>query len=995
MTTVAIVVRCEDCGRVYHVPADGEIKEITCSCGRAVPIPSVEERAQPRRPLPKAPPPPGQAPAAPPAEAEVAEIERVEDPAEERSRRRFRMAIWGAVLAGGVLAGLAGLAGDLGSPLWSVRLPGVPPWAWFVAPAAGIGLLWFIAPGRRPGGLAAVAALAAVTLASLGLLLLLHRLTFAWRPIVRHVFGGLTWAAVWPLIGALSAAATVGIASWFRRLIPEPEPGTAPSVRVRLTAAITGAAAAEAAWGGARLLPGLSMPGLENWTDPTALAGMAVLAAIIGGALAVASLDFGIQHGAGRLPLTGALCGVIAGAIVEPLLGLRGVPMLIALVALPVAGGLSGMAAGLAVAAGGRARRVALVGLMMAAVGVVVAGTIYYPSPEAIRTRMLIAKATEPNAEGEDALRQLREVDDPSTIRTLAAGIQHDNDEVSQTCAWALSRMNDRRAVTALLKVIDDEDSRVRQAAIRAAVTTDDERAVRPLRSMLTGEDERLARDGAWGLAGLGDAGLTALLEVARSSDPQHRRRALSGLARLVEDQPRAREALLAALKDTDPSVRSSAVSSLDDIGGDEAFARLSEMMADPSPEVQRSAIRTLARMEDPRAVETLSRALHSGDESLVSSAADGLGRIGTPEAVALLKQAAQTGDEMLVRHAANGLGYAGTPEAVAVLRDLLVAEVTTNQYSSMVSNAILNKDNLDPTPLVPLIAHENEQVRQRISSLLPILLEGRAELLYPYLDHQRPETRAIAAYILGARDVNGEAARVIPLLADPDEQVRNAAHQSLQMMGKRAVPELAEALTDENADLAVEAALALSLIKDASAVPPLIEALSAGRPRVAAAAADALGEIGDRSAVEPLMAAFEAGDSEVRPAVARALGKLGATQYAEDFIKMLETGDVPSRAAAAAALGALKSAVGVEPLVDALSDSSAEVRAAAADALGAIGKPAVEPLVKLVDSQDQWVRQGARDALRRIDDPEAKRALEDAEPEEMPWGVPPPPPGP
>jgi len=957
---VAVTIRCQACGRVYHVRADGEITEIACSCGATVPVPVVERAADapPRRIEPAPPPPPP-----PPPEASATEVHAVVAPAPAapvveatptpetlRAARRLRIAIVAATLAGGVLAWAAGLTGDLSAALWSVALPQLPAWTWFVAPVAGLVAVFLICPKRRAGSLAGTAAVVAGTLASFALMLLLHRvLTFAWRPIAREALGGLTWSATWPLVGAGGAATTAALAPWLGRIIPAAD-ATSPPTTVRLATAITGACAGLAAFGAARGLPGLAAPLNESWTEPTALAGLAVLFAIIGGAITVAALDFGLQHRAGRVPLAGAVCGIIAGAVVEPLLGLRAAAMLIALIALPIVGGLAGMATGLAVAAGGRARRVALAGLGVIAIGIVAAGTVYAPSAEALRVRVLINQAAERNEEGRKALDQLREVTDPSAIRSLASGLQEDEGEVARACASALSNIDDRRARSALLGVLDSDNHLVRQAAVRGIIKGKDERALAPLQAMLTGEDEGATRHAAWGLSGLGDTGLAVLLETAHSTDAGHRRRALLGLGRLVETRPEARDAILAALKDSDASVRASALTWLDDIGGDEAFDRTNAMLGDPAQEVKSAAIKALARMKDPRAVDALTAALMTGDRSVQQAAADGLGKIGTPEAIAALTRATKSTDADIVRRAANGLGHAGTAEAVAILRDMLIEEALTDSHSGMAANALFNKPDLDPSLIVPLIAHEDERVRTRAGDVLWVLVADRPELVTPYLGHERAQTRAIAMQVLKACKESVDPAVAVPLLRDPDENVRAGAHHLVSTIGARAVPALTEALTDPDAELATQAVTAL-------------------------------GEIGDKRAVEPLTEAFRGGQPTVRLAAARALGQLGATELTDEFIRMLETGDGPARVAAATALGALKDPRGMEPLIAALSDTNADARAAAAEALGAIGEPAVAPLIELVDSKDEWIRHGAREALGRIDNPDAKRALEEAQP--------------
>jgi HEAT repeat protein len=920
---MAVAIRCDECGRVYHLRADGEITQIECSCGAVLRVPI---EGTPRVIAPAPPPPPAASPAV-------------------AAWRRGGITIAGAAFAGALLAWLASLASDLNLPLWSLALPRVAPWAWFAAPAAGVAVLSLLRRTRRPDSFSAAAAVVVAALVSIGLVLLLHHLlTDTWRLVVRGAVSGATWGHLWPLIGALAATLAAGLASGLTRALPEAASEEAsPSGRARALAGVTGAVAGIAAFGAARGIPGLIAGSTEGWTEPTTLAALAVLFAIVGGALAVAALDFGLQQRAGRTPLAGALAGVVAGAIVEPLLDLHGTTMLVVLIALPIAGGLAGMAAGLAVAAGGRSRRHALIGLAGVTAAIIAGAVVYAPSSEALRVRMLIAQAGASGVEAHEAIAQLRAVEDPSAIRALAAGLRHGQGEVQQACAMALARTDHPRACKVLLGYLDHEDPMVRRYAIRGVARAGDTRAVRTLRRMVASDDANVARDGAWGLAILqDDAGLQELLKIARSPERMQRVHALSALGPLVASKPEARRAVLEAFADSDPAVRVAAVSQIDEIAGDDAYERVSAMLNDPEPTVRRAAIRSLSAMGDPRATEALVTALMSGAVGMMQPAADGLGRIATPEAIAALKRATRSSDPEIVRFAANGLGVAGTPEAVAVLREMLVREATADSYEAWTSNALLNKPGLDPSPLVPLIEHEDKRVRDRIAQLLPTLLRDRPELIVPYLAHNRPETRLVALRVLSREETQVDPEVAVLLLGDANEAVRAAAVAFFGTHKERSAPVLIQALQ---------------------------------RPQTAVAAAEALGQIGEREALVPLTDALRHGPPEAKRSAARALGRLGVTELTGEFVTMLQTGDALTRVAAIEALGWLKEPRAVEPLIGALSDTNPEARRAASDALAAIGRPAVAPLAKLADSQDEWIREGSRRALGSIDDPDARQA--------------------
>jgi HEAT repeat protein len=967
---VAIVIRCDECRRVYHVPEDGELTQITCSCGVTVPVPAATSATDSSTSA--------SSQTGPPPETQP-QPKRARSPEEVAALRRSALTIAATLLAGALVAIATGRVADLADPLWSVGLPRVPAWAWFAPPLAGLVILWLLRPRWRPDGLTGAAGLAVGAAASIGLLLMLNSLSLTWRPLVREVSATLTWAGIWPIIGAAGALISVQLAGLLERVVPSGRAGQAPPTEARIAAALTGAAAGVAANGGARLLPGLAMPGLANWTDPVALTGLAVLSALMGGAITVAALDFGHQHDAGRAPVGAAVCGLIAGILIEPLLALTGVAMLIAVFVVPLLGGLGGMATGLAVAAGGTARRVALAGLLLLAIGVGVVGSVYAPSPDAAKARMLIKQAAESTEGSRPALDQLREIDDSGAVASLAAGLRHQDRQVAIACAQALSEIDSYEARSKLLRVIDHPNRDVRRAAIRSLVRAKDERAVRPLMRMATGASRQFAAEGTRALAWLGEPAVEFLAELARSRDEVERERAISALGRLVGESERAREVVLDALDDDAARVRDRAVASLDELPHEQAFEHLTAALDDPDPEVREETVRGLAALEDPRTVDVLIEALHSGEETMARYAARGLGSIGTPEVVEALEEALQSDDPVTAEQAAHGLGYVGTEEAVTILRDILVADALAGYGGSVARSALMNKGEVDVGPLVPLLGHANEDVREDAQSLLSALLEDQAELIVPFLDHENPDTRARAIRLLAGREMNADPQVLLPLLADPDNRVRFAARNTLHRMAERAVPALSAGLTHEDDQVATTSAELLGLIDHERTLEPLKQALTRAskRPKVAAAAAEALGNKDLEEVSDALLGALRRGPAEVRTAAVRALGRLGASEFRDEFVEMLTSGTAPTRAAAAEALKGLADPDTIEPLVAALSDTNEAVRREAAAALGAIGEPAIDDLVPLLDSEDDWIYRGARSALRRIGSPEAKAALE------------------
>lgn len=269
----------------------------------------------------------------------------------------------------------------------------------------------------------------------------------------------------------------------------------------------------------------------------------------------------------------------------------------------------------------------------------------------------------------------------------------------------------------------------------------------------------------------------------------------------------------------------------------------------------------------------------------------------------------------------------------------------------------------------------------------------------------------------------------LIESLADPEEQVRQAAADALYVISSGTVPALTRALKDSRPTVRLHALTLLYRLQSASpetvlpylhdalkdpanlvrrrsasllavigkpsriAVPDLIKALSeqdtADDPRAETlprAAAYALGEIGPeaRAAVPALIKALESSDIDLRLAAAVALGKIGpsAAQAVPRLLETLEAKDVqgPDRIRfikrctlwALGSIGADDERT-VPALVQALLDERLlpDVRAIAAGALGGIGqraRAAIPTLTALKDDPSPELRTASRKALSKID---------------------------
>lgn len=254
-------------------------------------------------------------------------------------------------------------------------------------------------------------------------------------------------------------------------------------------------------------------------------------------------------------------------------------------------------------------------------------------------------------------------------------------------------------------------------------------------------------------------------------------------------------------------------------------------------------------------------------------------------------------------------------------------------------------------------------------STLLPILSAN--------LRSRRPTTRARAALLLTRPGIPALVEQTVPLLGDPDPDVRLVACSGL---ARAATPRAAEVLIWAlvarvlpperiierlGAPWAVETILR-TLEEGPSPVSGVLATVTpcAGEVELDASLARALGIARDPRAATALAALLGRDSVEVRISAARALGKVGGAPCVPALIAALGSEDWPVRAQAAKSLGALGAVDALEPLEDCLSDRAWWVRANAARALRELGEPGIEALRRTLEHDDRYAADRAREQL-------------------------------
>jgi HEAT repeat protein len=277
------------------------------------------------------------------------------------------------------------------------------------------------------------------------------------------------------------------------------------------------------------------------------------------------------------------------------------------------------------------------------------------------------------------------------------------------------------------------------------------------------------------------------------------------------------------------------------------------------------------------------------------------------------------------------------------------------------------------------------DRMRQRVT-IAPLLEEGRVvgalvtiEDVTARVERERalteqlagaPEEARVSAARAFAEDESLEASRpLLAALGDESWRVRRAAVEGL---ARRAAPDAIAALLasvrESHHNLAVlNSALQVLAMSYVDTISPLVEFLNGEDADLRIQAALALGEQRDARAVPALVGALGDEDVNVRYHAVEALGKLRAAEAADALAGVAETRDFFLAFPALDALRQIGDARVVPRVLPLLEDEL--LREAAAELLGELGdEGAVAPLARLLNSPEAPTRAAAR-ALASLHD--------------------------
>lgn len=573
---------------------------------------------------------------------------------------------------------------------------------------------------------------------------------------------------------------------------------------------------------------------------------------------------------------------------------------------------------------------------------------------------------------------------------------------VRLTAAAAMGAAARPESVTPLLGHLDDPNPQVRVEVVLALARIGDPRAVFPLIGKVGDSAPEVRKAVARALGDLGDARATSALVLAlRDNAPEVRVEALTALGRLGADE--AALAIAPVLEErTVPEVRRAAVAALGRIGSERAVETLVAALATDDPTANASPVRDALAAEGTRAVAALEAALAAPPSPTVAAgAALTLGAMGAKGATGAIVDAMRRGS-LAPEPALRALGRLGDPAAVPAVLELLTdARPFVRRQADETLLALLDPAHPDGRGIEPIAAVLRDprtppEERETLARALGRTGSPRAlDTLVPLVEAKSLALRLAAIDALGVVGPAGQDAALLGALSDENAAVRLQAAVALsRAAGEGSVgallDRLAVAAEEDRGAVGIAVAGAMARAKEPKWAEKGERLLATSSDAARDALLEGLGRMPGRPAGDVLARAAKAADADDRRKVAESLA--GHPEELVTAIALLGDGDAAVRAAAAWSVGTIAHASAAVAPLDRLAalaaDSDADV---AANAVASVARIAVRGsggpsaaalglLCRALDDGRPYVRTNALAGLAlvgaRCDDGAKERAL-------------------
>lgn len=401
---------------------------------------------------------------------------------------------------------------------------------------------------------------------------------------------------------------------------------------------------------------------------------------------------------------------------------------------------------------------------------------------------------------------------DSKYLAPLLQLLTHNNEHVRGNAADALRQLGDDQAASSVVGLLSDPSATVRWQAARALEAfnwspPDNAAAAR----------FNVARGRIAEAIACGPDAVDALAIVLQSGEYFQRHQAVTALCEISD--ARVVKALLIAIKDPDDQVRSAAVESLLKIAEPSSVPALILALADVNKHVRAVAAEALGLFGGSKAVEPLLRRITDKQWEVREAVCIALGKLKDEHAFEPLAKALRDADREVREAAVRGLGYLGDKRAIQSLLGAMVDEHDSVRQIATATLTLIDAHwersegaRLAMPMLQEALKHPQYWVRQsaadalaRIGSIKaaepaaasPLMVDpahvrkqATLDVLVGLLADFDRELRFAAAVALGRI---GQTSAVAPLsrsLQDPDNAVRKAAAQAVEILRGKPTPE-------------------------------------------------------------------------------------------------------------------------------------------------------------------------------------------------------------
>ena len=224
--------------------------------------------------------------------------------------------------------------------------------------------------------------------------------------------------------------------------------------------------------------------------------------------------------------------------------------------------------------------------------------------------------------------------------------------------AFALQRLEDKRALPALLTLAKDGNAHTRALAVKGLAALKDRAALPVLMPLMSSGDRNVLIETVRALGRIGDpAAAAALLRILgdAAADPHVRLEVVGAIGNL--HVPAVADALLDVLADPSPPVRAAALRSLAAFDPENFIFVLSGLDPDPHWNVRAALATVLGTLPPENGLPRLEPMLNDADQRVIPFAIASLVKLKAPTAAAVLIERLKADDPVVRAAAAEGIG--------------------------------------------------------------------------------------------------------------------------------------------------------------------------------------------------------------------------------------------------------------------------------------------------------------------------------------------------